>query len=79
MAQRCPGEPVIHQTGKREYLRSSYPCYSFALAAWIPCVVGWDPETGVLERVEGPVGFPTWREAQEASRFLARAGDAERA
>jgi hypothetical protein len=27
-------------------------------------------ETGVFHRVEGPRGFATWGEADEASRFL---------
>ncbi len=46
------------------------PFFSFALAAWIPYALTWDPETGALRGVEGPRGFDTYREAAEASRFL---------
>lgn len=53
--------------------------YSLARASWIPCVVVWAPGTEQLERVEEPVGFPSWLEAAEASRSLVRAADAERA
>lgn len=51
--------------------RTLAPYFSLARAGWIPCVVTWDAETGEFARVEGPNGFATWREAEEASRFLA--------
>ncbi len=40
-------------------------------AAWVPCVVLWDERTDELRRVEGPEGFQDYRQAVEASRFLA--------
>jgi hypothetical protein len=46
------------------------PYFSLARGAWIPCVIWWDPETEYFHRVEGPDGFTTWGEADEASRFL---------
>ena len=51
-------------------MTSPAPYYCFHRAAWIPCVSGWDPVTGRFTHVEGPDGFTTWREAEEASRFL---------
>jgi hypothetical protein len=44
----------------------------FSRAAWLPCVITWDPETSEFRRVEGPEGFTTWEEADEASGFLGR-------
>jgi hypothetical protein len=46
------------------------PNFSLALAAWIPCALTGDPDTGEFRGVEGPDGFTTWDEADEASRFL---------
>ena len=46
------------------------PFFRLWAAAWIPCVVFWDPKTGEFHSVEGPRGFDTHREAVEASRFL---------
>ncbi len=37
---------------------------------FIPRLVTWDPETGEFTCVEGPKGFATWAEAEEAGRFL---------
>ena len=37
---------------------------------FIPRLVTWDLETGEFDHVEGPKGFATWEEADEASRFL---------
>ena len=37
---------------------------------FIPRLVTWDPETGEFTRVEGPKGFATWEEAEQAGRFL---------
>ena len=45
------------------------PYYSFDHRGWLPCAIAWDPETGRFTRLEA---FTTWREAEEASRFLAR-------
>jgi hypothetical protein len=52
--------------------RQSWPSTYFDLrfGLFIPCVVTWDPETGEFSRVEGPKGFETWEEAEEAGRFL---------
>ena len=33
-------------------------------------LIAWDPETGEFDQVEGPKGFATWAEAEEAGRFL---------
>ncbi len=49
--------------------RPARPLLRHALRALIPTVVTWDGETGIFERVEGPRGFETWREAEEAGRF----------
>ena len=46
------------------------PYFDLSRRGWVPCVVRWDPETGRFTRVEGPDGFSTWEEAEEASRFL---------
>ena len=48
------------------------PYFSLARAAWILYALTWDPETGAFRRVEGPRGFVSYREAVEASRFLAQ-------
>jgi hypothetical protein len=39
---------------------------------FIPRLVSWDPETGEFTCVDGPKGFETWEEAEEAGRFLNR-------
>src|SRR5262245_14999867 len=46
--------------------------FSLSRAAWTPCVIAWDPATGEFRRVEGPEGFTTWEEADEASGFRLR-------
>ena len=33
---------------------------------FVPQLVTWDPVTGEFTRVEGPKGFATWEEAEEA-------------
>ena len=38
---------------------------------FIPRLVTWDPETGEFTCVEGPKGFETWEEADEAGRLPA--------
>jgi hypothetical protein len=37
---------------------------------FVPQLVTWDPETREFTSVEGPTGFATWKEAEEAVRFL---------
>jgi hypothetical protein len=37
---------------------------------FIPRLVTWDLETGEFACVDGPKGFATWEEAEEARRFL---------
>jgi hypothetical protein len=37
---------------------------------FIKRLVTWDPETGEFTCVEGPKGFATWEETNEAGRFL---------
>ena len=41
-----------------------------ASGLFVPRLVTWDPETGEFTCVEGPKGFETWEEAEEAGRFL---------
>jgi hypothetical protein len=48
------------------------PYFSLARTCWIPAVYAWDAETGEFRRIEGPLGFAAYRQAVEASRFLAR-------
>jgi hypothetical protein len=55
---------------RRPTPRDVAPFFRLWAAAWIPCVVSWDTETGELHYVEGPRGFASYREAVEASRFL---------
>ena len=52
-------------------LPGSQPSVDF----FIPRLVTWDPETGEFTCVEGPKGFETWQEAEEAGRFLRLCGD----
>jgi hypothetical protein len=33
-------------------------------------LITWDPETGEFGSVDGPKGFETWEEAEEAGTFL---------
>jgi hypothetical protein len=47
------------------------PYFSLADGAWMPYACTWDAETGAFRGVEGPRGFASYREAMEASRFLA--------
>ena len=42
------------------------------IGLFVPQLVTWDPETGEFTRGEGPKGFETWQEAEEAGRFLQR-------
>jgi len=35
-----------------------------------PCVIAWDADSGEFRRVEGPAGFTTWEDADEAAMFL---------
>ena len=42
---------------------------------FIPRLVTWDPATGEFTSVDGPKGFATWEEADEAGRFLRPGGD----
>src|SRR5215468_5348689 len=48
------------------------PYFDLARSRWIPAVLTWDA-TGTSRRIEGPRGFASYRQAMEASRFLARA------
>jgi|SRR5215471_7319024 len=48
--------------------RSPYFC--FIRGGWVPAVIERDSDTGIVQRGEGPNAFATWREADEASRFL---------
>jgi len=43
----------------------------------VPRLVTWDPATGEFTSVDGPKGFATWEEADEAGRFL-RSGECHR-
>ena len=48
------------------------PYFSLARAAWIAYAFTWDDTSGEFHAAERPRGFATYREAVEASRFLAR-------
>ncbi len=48
------------------------PYFDMRSGLWIPTVLTWDRETGFFARVEGPRGFETWREAEEAAGFSTR-------
>jgi hypothetical protein len=50
------------------------PYFSLALGGWVPAVLMRDPATGLFSRIEGPKPFPTFAEADEASRFLSADG-----
>jgi hypothetical protein len=47
------------------------PYFDLRSGLFVPQLVTWDPETGEFTSVEGPKGFETWEEAEEAGRFLA--------
>ena len=51
------------------------PYFDLRSGLFVPQLVTWDSETGEFTRVEGPKGFPTWEEAEEAGRFLAFQGE----
>jgi hypothetical protein len=46
------------------------PYFDIATGLFVPQLVTSDPETGEFATVEGPKGFETWQEADEASRFI---------
>jgi hypothetical protein len=46
--------------------------FTLPRAAWIPCVIAWDPDTGEFQRVERREGFMTLEKPDEAGRFLLR-------
>ena len=48
------------------------PFLDLGTCLFVPRLVTWDPETE-FTHVEGPEGFATWQEAEEAGRFLALA------
>lgn len=48
------------------------PYFSLAHATWLACLIEWDSETDEVRRWEGFQTFANYREALEASRFLAR-------
>lgn len=45
------------------------PFFDLHSGLFVPHLVTWDPKTGEFARVEGPKGFETWQEADQASRF----------
>jgi hypothetical protein len=57
-------------------VRQPAPYFSLVRAAWVPCALRWDEATGEFQRLEGPDGFQDYRQAVEASRFLARLNQA---
>jgi hypothetical protein len=48
------------------------PYFCLTRATWMACVVEWDSETGEFRHRIGFQTFASYREAIEASRFLAR-------
>lgn len=51
------------------------PCFDLRSGLFVPRVVTWAAETGEFSRVEGPRGFATWAEAEEAGRVLRPASE----
>jgi hypothetical protein len=47
------------------------PYFDLASGLFVPQLITWGPETGEFTSVEGPKGFATWEETEEAGRFLA--------
>jgi hypothetical protein len=45
------------------------PWFSLEAGGWIPRV-SWRDDDGTIHMIDGPGAFTTWREADEASRFL---------
>jgi hypothetical protein len=45
------------------------PYLDIATGLFVPQLIAWDPETGEFTSGEGPKGFETWEEAEEAGRF----------
>ena len=58
---------MIH--GRETSWRGPYPYLDLLTGLFIPRLVTWDPETGEFTCVEGPTGFATWQEAEEAGGF----------
>ncbi len=50
------------------------PYLDLRTGLFIRRLVTWDPETGEFTCVDGPEGFATWEEADEAGRFLRPGG-----
>ena len=46
------------------------PYFDLRSGLFVPQLVAWNPEAGEFTSVEGPKGFATWEEAEEAGRFL---------
>jgi hypothetical protein len=46
------------------------PYLDLRTGLFVPRLVTWDPATGEFTSVDGPKGFATWEEAEEAGRFL---------
>jgi hypothetical protein len=49
--------------------RMTEPGFSLEAGGWIPRV-SWRDDDGTIHMIDGPGAFTTWREADEASRFL---------
>jgi len=45
------------------------PWFSLEACGWTPRV-SWRDDDGTIHMIDGPDAFTTWREAEEASRFL---------
>jgi hypothetical protein len=61
-------EPCIPAAGR--VIRA--PWFSLAAGGFVPRVT-WHDADGTIHIVDGPDAFTTWREAEEASRFLGKA------
>ena len=46
------------------------PYFDLASGLFVPQLATWDPETGEFTSLEGPKGFVTRQEAEEAGRSL---------
>ncbi len=71
-----PSPEQDHERGP-EPMTHVVPYFSLTRGCWILAAFTWDAATGALRRLEGPEGFTAYRQAVEASRFLARAAAPE--
>ena len=64
--RRVSGSSFRRQPVNSQHFSVPAPYFCLARGAFIPCAIAWDPVSGLFERHEGPDGFTTWEEADEA-------------